>query len=92
MKRHYTAFLIAPNPKNPGTFRSYSHLPVVASSKAEARAIVEQHLADRKPLGFSEAAIRRPNPKQTPWIPGLRVFFILEGVEATEDEEAGIPF
>ena len=31
---------------------SYSHLYVIARSEEEARRIVEQHLAGRKPLGF----------------------------------------
>jgi hypothetical protein len=93
MKRYYyTAFLLAPDPKIPGEFRHYSHLRVIATCEAEARALVERHLAERKPLGFSEAEIRKPYPKRTPWTPGIKIFYIMESAEARDDESSEIPF
>src|SRR5262245_26516044 len=97
MNKHFTAFITR------GT-RHYSHLRVIATSDEEARQLVEQHLAERNPLGFSEAEMRRLNPRRTPWKPGLRIHFIMDGgpvgdgckigivLENERDEGRGIPF
>jgi hypothetical protein len=70
--------------------RLYSHLYVIASSEEHAREIVLQHLADRKPLGLSEAQIRRKNPRRTPWRPGLWVHFVLGGHRVSDDRKIGV--
>jgi hypothetical protein len=70
--------------------RLYSHLYVIASSEKHAREIVLQHLADRKPLGLSEAQIRRKNPKRTPWKPGLWVHSVLGGHPVSDDRKIGV--
>jgi hypothetical protein len=96
MKKCFTALIAR------GT-RLYSHLYVIATSEEEARQLVEQHLAERKPLGFSEAEIRRHNPRRTPWKPGLRIHFIMDSgpvedgckigvvLENEQEEGQGIP-
>src|SRR5262249_33371098 len=90
MNRSYTAVITRPvsRDQDPRGFRVYGHLSVIATSEDEARALVEQHIAERKPLGFSEREIRKENPKRTPWVPGLRVFYLIGG----EPDRNGCPF
>ena len=70
--------------------RFYSGLYVVASSEAEARQLIEKHLALKRSLGFSERAIRSRNPKRTPWQPGCFIYHVMDLGPANEGDVIGV--
>ena len=43
-------------------------------------------------LGFTEREIRKANPKRTPWVPGLAVWYLLGGSRLHEDRPIGVVF
>lgn len=92
MKYRYTAVLIcpAPTPANPRAMRHYSYVYVIATSKDHATALVQKHLDERKPLGFTEREIRKMNPKRTPWKEGVRIESIWDGSPANDSDEIGV--
>jgi hypothetical protein len=94
MKRRYLALIACPAPtrEHPKAVRLYGHIRVIATSKSEAITLVEQHLQKRRPLGFSEHEIRKPNPKRTPWIPGLKVFQVMESCAVDPTNNIGVIF
>jgi hypothetical protein len=104
MKRNFTAriSLDVPKSEDPRGFVLYGFLSAVATSEQEARALIENHLAEGRPLGFSERELRRRNPRRTPWRPGLKVLYFLcsypvrdncpIGVEPEVDTAGDIPF
>jgi hypothetical protein len=71
-------------------FKRYSALEVVAESEPEARKLVQEHLRQRKPLGFSERQMLKKNPKRTPWKPGLRIKGAVISWAANEDAVKGV--
>lgn len=81
MNRSYLVAIArtVPTDEDPRGFKLYGHVTVIATTEAEAAALVERHLAEKKPLGFSEREIRKKNPKRTPWVPGLRLLYLFGG-------------
>src|SRR5262245_8538774 len=103
MRRNFTARISLDVPRSVDArgFVLYGFLSAVATSEEEARALIEKHLADEGPLGFSESELRKPNPRRTLWRPGLKIFYFLGstpvpdsrpiGVES-EDDTTDLPF
>ncbi len=88
MKYELVAMILHTN--DAGKARMYSHLRVIATSEKEARDLVEKHLSEKKPLGFSEREMRKRNPKRTPWIPGLSFRYFLGTVRVEDAEPIGV--
>ncbi len=90
--RCYTARIVrtVPVKEDPRGFALYGHLGVIATNEAEAEALVEQHLSERKSLGFSEREIRKKNPRRTPWVPGLRILYLTGGYLDTNGRPFGV--
>ena len=84
MKKLFTAVIID------STNRPYSHLDVIATDELEARTLVDNHLFERRPFGFSEREIRKVNPKRTPWKTGLRLGLLYERIEVTDNRPIGV--
>lgn len=82
--------LPAPTKRHPRAVKTYGYLDVIAPSEAEAKTIVERHLSEQRPLGFTEAEIRKPNPKRTPWRPGLELWTFLPGHPVNDDCPIGV--
>lgn len=90
MKFEFSVILDIPDRRHEGRWMYYSHIRVVATSEAEARQMAEQHLAEKKPLGFSEREIRRMNPKRTPWKPGVTIRYIDRPIKVSDDRPLGV--
>ncbi|MFO0842376.1 MAG: hypothetical protein U0797_08230 [Gemmataceae bacterium] len=75
---------------DPRGFVLYGFLSAVATSEEEARALIEQHLAEGRPLGFSERELRKRNPRRTPWRPGLKVLYFLFSSPVPDDRPIGV--
>jgi hypothetical protein len=70
--------------------RFYSGLWVVATSEAEARKLVEEHLALKRSLGFSEREIRKRNPRRTPWQPGCFICRVSGDSPSDQSDPIGV--
>jgi hypothetical protein len=70
--------------------RFYSGLYVIARSEAEARKLIEEHLAQKRSLGFSEREIRKRNPKRTPWAPGCFIYHVSDLGNANPGDPLGV--
>jgi hypothetical protein len=94
MKMSFTAAIVydAPTREHPKAVKCHGYLTAIARNEEEARSLIEQHLAERKPLGFTEREIRKMNPKRTPWIPGLEFLYFLSGYEVSDEEKIGVVF
>jgi hypothetical protein len=81
---------LAPTAEKPKARRNYGHLDLIATAEKGARKIVKDHLAAKKPLGFTEEEIRKPNPKRTPWRPGLELLYFMSTLPVDDHHKVGV--
>jgi hypothetical protein len=87
MKMRFTAIIVQ---EKANAIHHFGHLYVIATDEEEARKLVEQHLFEQKPLGFSEREMRKRNPKRTPSAPGLRIGYFFPGIPVEDGAKIGV--